>query len=182
MTALYRRRLFVNRFNLVMSLGTMVFGMVVPALDPVRCCSSQGFEALSPTLFTQMTPPPGSAGGLANAIFGSVMIVVRRDAHQHADRHPGRHLPRRVRQERLDRARHALHQRHPAVGAVDRHRPVRLHGVRRAGRALLRLGGLVRAGADRDSRRRAHDREHAAARARAACARRRSRSARRCGR
>ena len=35
----------------------------------------RGFEALSPTLFTQSTPPPGSSGGLGNAIFGSVMIV-----------------------------------------------------------------------------------------------------------
>ena len=35
----------------------------------------KGFAALSPTLFTQMTPPPGSAGGLANAIFGSIVIV-----------------------------------------------------------------------------------------------------------
>jgi phosphate transport system permease protein len=34
-----------------------------------------GFAALSPTLFTQPTPPPGSAGGLANAILGSVIIV-----------------------------------------------------------------------------------------------------------
>jgi len=34
-----------------------------------------GVSALSATLFTEMTPPPGSAGGLANAIFGSVAIV-----------------------------------------------------------------------------------------------------------
>jgi len=36
---------------------------------------SNGFAALSPTLFTQMTPPPGSAGGLLNAIYGSALIV-----------------------------------------------------------------------------------------------------------
>jgi phosphate transport system permease protein len=36
----------------------------------------RGFEALSPTLFTQMTPPPGSDGGLANAIFGSLVMVL----------------------------------------------------------------------------------------------------------
>ena len=79
MTALYRRRLFVNRFNLAMSLGDDGVRHGVPAVDPVRCCSPTGFAALSPTLFTQTTPPPGSAGGLANAIFGSVMIVLRRD-------------------------------------------------------------------------------------------------------
>jgi len=37
---------------------------------------SNGFAALSPTLFTQMTPPPGSAGGLLNAIYGSALIVL----------------------------------------------------------------------------------------------------------
>ncbi len=37
---------------------------------------SQGASALTPTLFTQMTPAPGSPGGLANALFGSVIVVV----------------------------------------------------------------------------------------------------------
>ncbi len=74
MTNLYRKRLLVNRFNLVASLGTMTFGMVF-LLWILGILFYRGFEALSPTLFTQMTPPPGSAGGLANAIFGSAVIV-----------------------------------------------------------------------------------------------------------
>jgi phosphate transport system permease protein len=74
MNNLYRKRLFVNRFNLVMSLGTMAFGMVF-LLWILSILFYRGFESLSPTLFTQTTPPPGSAGGLANAIFGSVVIV-----------------------------------------------------------------------------------------------------------
>ncbi|MEO8508225.1 MAG: phosphate ABC transporter permease PstA [Betaproteobacteria bacterium] len=74
MSVLYRKRLFVNRFNLVMSLGTMGFGMFF-LLWILGVLFWQGFSALSPTLFTEMTPPPGSAGGLANAIFGSVVIV-----------------------------------------------------------------------------------------------------------
>jgi len=74
MTNLYRRRLFVNRFNLVMSLGTMAFGMGF-LLWILSILAFRGFESLSPTLFTQTTPPPGSAGGLANAIFGSMVIV-----------------------------------------------------------------------------------------------------------
>lgn len=74
MTSLYRRRLFVNRFNLVASLGTMVFGMAI-LLWILAVLFIRGFEALSPSLFLQNTPPPGSAGGLANAIFGSVVIV-----------------------------------------------------------------------------------------------------------
>jgi phosphate transport system permease protein len=74
MKSLYRRRLVVNRFNLVASLGAMAFGMIF-LFWILAILFYRGFEALSPTLFTQMTPPPGAAGGLANAIFGSVVIV-----------------------------------------------------------------------------------------------------------
>ncbi|HEX4779943.1 MAG TPA: phosphate ABC transporter permease PstA [Usitatibacter sp.] len=35
----------------------------------------EGGAALGPTLFTKMTPPPGNDGGLANAIFGSVLMA-----------------------------------------------------------------------------------------------------------
>jgi phosphate transport system permease protein len=73
--ARYRKRLFVNRFNLVMSLGTMAFGMAF-LLWILFVLFQNGFSALSPVLFTQDTPPPGSAGGLKNAIFGSVAIVL----------------------------------------------------------------------------------------------------------
>ncbi len=70
----YRKRLFVNRFNLVMSLATMAFGMAF-LLWILSVLFANGFAALAPTLFTQMTPPPGAAGGLLNAIFGSIVIV-----------------------------------------------------------------------------------------------------------
>jgi len=70
----YRRRLLVNRFNLVMSLGTMAFGMAF-LLWILFVLFQNGFAAISPALFTQTTPPPGSAGGLSNAIVGSLVIV-----------------------------------------------------------------------------------------------------------
>src|SRR5690349_7287459 len=35
---------------------------------------TEGAGGLSPDLFTGMTPPPGEKGGLANAIFGSVLM------------------------------------------------------------------------------------------------------------
>ncbi len=35
-----------------------------------------GFRGLSPAIFTQMTPPPGSDGGLLNAITGSLIMTV----------------------------------------------------------------------------------------------------------
>jgi phosphate transport system permease protein len=75
MTRLYRKRLFINRFNLVMSLATMAFGMAF-LLWILAVLFLNGFSALSLTLFTQMTPPPGSAGGLLNAIVGSLFIVL----------------------------------------------------------------------------------------------------------
>jgi phosphate transport system permease protein len=70
----YRRRLIVNGFNLVMSLATMAFGMVF-LFWILFVLLRNGFSALSPTLFTASTPPPGSPGGLGNAILGSVVIV-----------------------------------------------------------------------------------------------------------
>ena len=35
----------------------------------------QGAAALSPSLFTQMTPPPGASGGLLNAFYGSAVMI-----------------------------------------------------------------------------------------------------------
>jgi phosphate transport system permease protein len=37
---------------------------------------SKGAAALKPQLFTQMTPPPGSDGGLLNAFYGSFVMIV----------------------------------------------------------------------------------------------------------
>jgi len=75
LSTVYRKRLFINRFNLLMSFLSMMFGMVF-LLWILAVLVIEGFSALSPTLFNTMTPPPGSAGGLANAIAGSLAIVV----------------------------------------------------------------------------------------------------------
>ena len=37
---------------------------------------AEGASALSPALFTQMTPPPGASGGLLNAFYGSGVMVL----------------------------------------------------------------------------------------------------------
>jgi phosphate transport system permease protein len=71
---IYKKRMWTNRINLVMSLSTMAFGMVF-LFWILLTLFSKGLAAFGPSLFTQMTPPPGQEGGLANAIFGSVMIV-----------------------------------------------------------------------------------------------------------
>jgi phosphate transport system permease protein len=72
-TRRYRRRLLLNRFNLAMSLATMAFGMLF-LFWIVAVLVQNGYSALSPALFTKMTPPPGSSGGLLNAIIGSLLI------------------------------------------------------------------------------------------------------------
>jgi phosphate transport system permease protein len=37
---------------------------------------AEGAAAITPALFTQMTPPPGSNGGLLNAFYGSAVMVL----------------------------------------------------------------------------------------------------------
>jgi phosphate transport system permease protein len=71
---IYRRRLQVNRFNLLMSFAAMAFGMSF-LIWILVVLATKGVGAMSPSLFLQPTPPPGSAGGLSNAIVGSLLIV-----------------------------------------------------------------------------------------------------------
>lgn len=72
--SLHARRKLVNRIALCLSLCAMAFGLFWLGwilLEVFRL----GFEALSADLFTRATPAPGSEGGLANAIVGSVILV-----------------------------------------------------------------------------------------------------------
>ncbi|MBU6442405.1 MAG: phosphate ABC transporter permease PstA [Alphaproteobacteria bacterium] len=69
----YRGRRIRNRFFLSLSVLAAGFGLVWLALilgDLVW----EGAAAFKPTLFTMSTPAPGFDGGLANAIFGSVLM------------------------------------------------------------------------------------------------------------
>ena len=70
----YRRRRVVNRVMLTISLGTLVFGLFW-LFWIILTLLLKGAPALSYTLFTEITPPPGQSGGLINAIFGSVMMA-----------------------------------------------------------------------------------------------------------
>src|ERR1700727_86683 len=72
-SALYFRRRLANYAFITLSLAAALFGLVWLAFI-LGSLLKNGFSALSPTLFTQDTPPPGSAGGLRNAIFGSVAM------------------------------------------------------------------------------------------------------------
>jgi phosphate transport system permease protein len=72
---LYTRRRVANAAGLTVSVLAMGFGLfwlcwiLWTLLD-------HGLPALTGSVFTQMTPPPGSNGGLFNAIFGSLMMTV----------------------------------------------------------------------------------------------------------
>lgn len=71
---LYKRRLFVNRLALISALMAMAIGMFF-LLWILSVLVIKGIGGINFAVFTEMTPPPGSAGGLANAIFGSVVMV-----------------------------------------------------------------------------------------------------------
>jgi phosphate transport system permease protein len=71
---LYAKRLLINRFNLFVSLLAMLFGLFWLGWI-LYTLFSNGFGAFSPDLFLKMTPPPGSSGGLLNAIAGSLLMA-----------------------------------------------------------------------------------------------------------
>jgi phosphate transport system permease protein len=71
--ALYFRRRLANTMFIVLSLGAALFGLVWLGFI-LGALLKDGISALSLTLFTQPTPPPGAKGGLSNAIFGSVVM------------------------------------------------------------------------------------------------------------
>lgn len=74
-SALYFRRRLANRVFVVLSMGAALFGLMWLTFI-LGGLLVDGISALSPTLFTEITPPPGSKGGLANAIGGSILMSV----------------------------------------------------------------------------------------------------------
>jgi len=72
---LVARRKAKNMVALVLATATTVFGLFW-LVWILWTTFSQGAAALSPRLFTEMTPPPGSEGGLLNALSGSLIMVV----------------------------------------------------------------------------------------------------------
>ncbi len=72
----HRRRKAVNAVALTLSMAAMAFGLfwlIWILIETVRL----GVGGLSWSVFTEMTPPPqAETGGLANAIWGSFLMVV----------------------------------------------------------------------------------------------------------
>jgi phosphate transport system permease protein len=72
--AKFAKRKLVNRIALVLSLAAMLFGLFWLAWilwETLRL----GVAGISIAAFTQMTPPPNEIGGLANALWGSFVMV-----------------------------------------------------------------------------------------------------------
>lgn len=72
---LYLRRRIINSIGLGVSVLAMLFGLFWLGWI-LWTLLEHGIPGLGMHLFTQTTPPPGSSGGLINAIFGSVMMVI----------------------------------------------------------------------------------------------------------
>lgn len=70
----YQRRRRFNRVMLTLSGAAVIFGLFWLCWI-ILTLLVKGGEALSWTLLTEVTPPPGQAGGLLNAIVGSVMMA-----------------------------------------------------------------------------------------------------------
>ena len=74
MNKLYAGRRLKNSITMVLSLAATAFGLgwLVLILGVLLW---KGFSGLSLAVFTEMTPPPGSQGGLLNAIMGSLVLT-----------------------------------------------------------------------------------------------------------
>jgi phosphate transport system permease protein len=75
MMSRYSRRLVRNKVWLGLSVGAAAFGLLWLVFI-LSTLVWNGVAGLSLSIFTEMTPPPGSAGGLLNPIVGSLIMTV----------------------------------------------------------------------------------------------------------
>lgn len=73
MTGSYRRRRLVNLLMMSLATGAAGFGLLWLFLI-LGHLAIRGLGGLNVAVFTQMTPPPGEAGGLLNPIVGSILM------------------------------------------------------------------------------------------------------------
>jgi phosphate transport system permease protein len=74
MNAIYASRRRRNGIAVGFSIGATLFGLAWLVLI-LAVLLWEGFSGLKLAVFTEMTPPPGSAGGLLNAIMGSLVMT-----------------------------------------------------------------------------------------------------------
>ncbi|HKF73239.1 MAG TPA: phosphate ABC transporter permease PstA [Stellaceae bacterium] len=71
----YARRRATNSIVLTLSMAATIFGLVWLALI-LWTLLKNGIGAINVDFFVQMTPPPGSQGGVLNAIYGSLIMTL----------------------------------------------------------------------------------------------------------
>jgi phosphate transport system permease protein len=69
------RRKLVDILALLFAVTATLFGLTW-LVWILLTTLAEGAAAITPALFTQMTPPPGSSGGLLNAFYGSAVMVL----------------------------------------------------------------------------------------------------------
>ena len=74
-TPRYHRRRWRDRLATALSIGAAAFGLTWLVLI-LLVLVVKGVGGLSLAVFTEMTPPPGSAGGLLNPIVGSLVMTI----------------------------------------------------------------------------------------------------------
>jgi phosphate transport system permease protein len=75
MSPLYLRRRAINSAVMILALLATALGLLWLVLI-LWTLLTNGLAAMTPQLFLETTPPPGSAGGLSNAIYGSVVMTL----------------------------------------------------------------------------------------------------------
>jgi phosphate transport system permease protein len=68
------RRKLVDGLALLFAGGATLFGLIW-LVWILWTTLTEGAAALSPALFSEMTPPPGAEGGLLNAFYGSAVMI-----------------------------------------------------------------------------------------------------------
>lgn len=75
MATFTRARRVNNSIFLGLSIGAALLGLLALVFI-LAALLWNGLAGLRPSVFTEMTPPPGSAGGLLNALYGSVVMTL----------------------------------------------------------------------------------------------------------
>src|SRR3954471_19951999 len=74
-TALPVRRRARSKIFMSLAIGSALLGLAMLAII-LGTLLYKGASGLNLAVFTEMTPPPGEAGGLLNAIYGSVVMTL----------------------------------------------------------------------------------------------------------
>ncbi len=153
------KRRMKNRIALALSMATMAFGLFW-LIWILMATITRGFDGMSLALFTEMTPPPNTAGGgLANALAGSGLLILWATVFgTPLGILAGIYLAEYGRKSVLAEIIRFINDI-----LLSARGSVRLHHCGGADAALLGLGGRYRAGAAAGAYRYSYHRKHAEA-------------------